>query len=198
MAKTKDNYYRGKWKNEDKWTFGPYFTKDDKHYIITGVEEPVGTKVTTTVVEVIPESVGQFTEVIDYQGNEVFEDDIIYVQEGTKHYLAKVQYDKRRGTFVGERVDNTTFDLENISFSVISKDIIKRIVTRKLYPNSLENNELILDFLDVYDKFLNSIAEAATVLKSADYDLISTEIYTTLKDIQFELASMKLLKEAIV
>ena len=46
MAKTKDNYYRGKWKNEDKWTFGPYFTKDDKHYIITGVEEPVDTKVT--------------------------------------------------------------------------------------------------------------------------------------------------------
>lgn len=215
-------WYRGKGKNGEGWVNGPYFVKNkdeknEQHYIIRAVTPPVDNKaindllnipeeerkeneikVVATVVEVMPESVGQSTEVNDYLGNLVFEDDVVYVEEGTKHYLAKIQYDERRGTFVGERVDGTTFDLENISFSVIPKNMIERIVTYKLYPNDENSNELILDFLDVYDKFITSIADAATALKSANYDLITTTTYTTLKDIQFELASIKLLKEAIV
>ena len=76
--------------SEDKWRIGNHIQRGGRHFIETIFHED----------EVIPETVGQFTGLLDSEFNEVYEGDIVRLPETEWHaeIIGVVVYD--RGAFV--------------------------------------------------------------------------------------------------
>ena len=82
--------FRGKTISTDEWIYGGYFTMDDRHFIVKADRYhpdtrdwdaaeyyEINPRYTYGVFEVHPESVGEYTGVLDKDGNKIFEGDII-------------------------------------------------------------------------------------------------------------------------
>lgn len=65
--------FRGLDKTRKEWVYGYYYAFGDNHYII----EPGKPGIPDQYIEVIPESVGQWTGLVDKNGREIFEGDIL-------------------------------------------------------------------------------------------------------------------------
>lgn len=106
----RDIKYRGKCKNTGEWVYGVYLECYDKSYIlphdrtthseyIMNEQDMVTEKwlmVTRKWLEIIPETVGQYTEKKDKNDMEIYEDDILrgyqypYLSDGAYNYYAEV------------------------------------------------------------------------------------------------------------
>jgi uncharacterized phage protein (TIGR01671 family) len=81
--------FRGKRTDNGQWVYGYYAVLQEKHYIIYTNDKELFT------VEVIPDTVGQFTGLRDTKTNkEVYEDDILSVNNGKWPKLVKFINDK--------------------------------------------------------------------------------------------------------
>ena len=109
----RDIKFRGK-TYEGKWMYGYYYYghRNDEHIIVTNFQE------LDDFIEVIPETVGQYTGLMDKNGDKIYEGDIIYYKN-TMHdsqldgAYSKVEY--RLGEYVlrfsnNKRLSMTRFE----------------------------------------------------------------------------------------
>lgn len=95
--------FRGKRKDNGEWVYGGsllQFTPDDSCYIapssemVYTAEDDAGNiiRLASTIAVVIPETVGQFTGLLDQNGTKIFEDDIV---KDMTVYLIHLDCEKR-------------------------------------------------------------------------------------------------------
>lgn len=111
---------------KDGFVYGSLVVINDTHYICIGVAgvsiNSLINNATVTLVEVIPETVGQFTGSKDKKRNKIFEGDIIERFWLGKKYIYRIDYDKYIASFIGKDIyglNFTTFDYDACEFEVI-------------------------------------------------------------------------------
>lgn len=126
--------FRGKRKTDGEWLYGYYFVNRGLHFIVTDDLAPAGN--TFEDYEVDPETVGQYTELKDRKGKEIYEGDIIVSQDYShaRHY---VRYIDDEAMFVAMIIGSSLMEYCAIRQSWIDK------YDKKIIGNIHDNPELL-------------------------------------------------------
>ena len=79
----RDTFFRGKRKDTGEWIEGYFFKIWDRTFILWGM-----TNDHPDMIEVIPETVSQFTGLVDKWGKKIFEGDIVNIVTGINGYTS--------------------------------------------------------------------------------------------------------------
>lgn len=95
--------FRGKRIDNNKWTEGYYFKIWNKVYLLWGTNNDV-----PIMIEVIPETVGQFTELTDKNSKKIFEGDILQgtIISAWDNWIIKCQVEFRNASFISVEIDS--------------------------------------------------------------------------------------------
>ena len=96
--------FRGKRIDGKGWAYGDLFQNEGRAWILIINDQFLNSP---QMIEVIPETVGQFTGIPDKNGVKIFRGDIMLLGDGTKRKTV-IEYDSLRAQFVARLFDKNS------------------------------------------------------------------------------------------
>lgn len=120
-------FFSQNWKSfcKNGFVFGSLIVKAGKYYICVSAMRNMTTCINngmTSMIEVIPETVGQYINLDDEDNKEIFEGDIVKRFWLGMEIIYKITYESKRACFIGEAINTlgfTTFVNDGKRFEII-------------------------------------------------------------------------------
>lgn len=128
--------FRGKRLDNGEWVYGDYHHRAGGVHCIIDMQPDFQGKVVYVVIQVAPDTIGQFTGLHDKNGKEIYEGDII-VSEDYSHARHDVRYIDDEAMYVAMIIDSSLMEYCYIRQSWIDK------FSKKIIGNIHDNPELL-------------------------------------------------------
>lgn len=133
MSYGREIKFRGQ-RNNGEWVYGDLITGLDRRWILSS-EEPLSQRI-----EVIPESIGQFTGLSDKHDKEIYEGDVVVINDDYEKTRHQVKYYGEDGYPSFDLEPSLDVDSNGLSHAIAEGEII---VIGNIYenPNLLEDKQ---------------------------------------------------------
>ena len=136
--------FRGKRKDNEEWIYGNLVIDEGKYYICLGINEHIKRDdYEVYMLEVIPETVGQFTELYDEDKKEIYVGDIIKINKDIKNKfgLDNIMYvDFENGSSFVKTIKNNNWSLLKTLSAIID---IRGILRGEVIGNIIDNKNIL-------------------------------------------------------